>query len=292
LNLKFFSLSETIPESPASKSRRLRFLRILFTFYITNTLFGLFSLVVVVILNPRFPSFLNSVWLPADPSELTNGTSGALLPWAKTQVHVPLGWVCYLFAYYDFFPAYNVWLAVGSFDVILSMITYEHNAIVRISESARQQRRTIQSHVVLYQSLRILLADIYWVFGPLLYTTEMLNAGMNVLLFYGALQTTELSVMIFFWVTALGVPVRMYLIYLPILEMYMSSIRLREYFEIVKDRPLLDGLDPREHRKVTNLTRTMRPFVLRPCGLHRITPSSMTDFMLAVFSNVIAANNA
>jgi hypothetical protein len=150
-------------------------------------------------------------------------------------------------------------------------------------------------HTELYHSLQIFVMQVGNVFGRPIFVQELFNLGVCVFLFYGVMTEREVIYLTAFFLTnGVALTVRIYLLYLPMVNVYSKSLKFKEVVarKLIESKLLVDGarvgswvLDDRKilQRKAA----AFRHMVFRPAGLHQITPTSISDYVIAMFSNVV-----
>jgi len=283
-----------LPESAKSKSARLRYLKIQYIFYCANVVNSIVSMIPVVFLMKRLPQFLNSVWLP-DPNLPANQTSGAWKPIVEEMLGTSYGLdaIAYLLAFHDMFGAFIAWKAGTPYDVAVTMITRTMaNALDRMDKAVADGTANLSDIRTLYQSTRILTRDTDDVYGGLIFFYEILSLICHVTCTFAAMESTGTLMFPFFIHVAITFLVKMYLVYLPFVQVFHKSMKLKQRMMKIPDGSMLQHLGPANRKQVRQMTAGMRNIYFRPLGLHRMTHHSITDYVLAVFSNILMINSS
>lgn len=260
-----------LPESAPSKSKRLFYLKIQYIFYGTTVAAAFIFVVPLVISNPRFPCFINSVWPTVYSSE---NNFEKFLP--------------YIFGFWDIFPCYNSWESGAAFDIATSMMSRTiSNAMDRIINSLTQRAETattvveVNEILKIYNALRILVTNMNSAFGRLIFTHEMLNLATQVLCMYAAVQSgLPIIYPIYLSLNSIFLGIRMYLIYLPLVTVLVKSRELRNLIARYDDQQIRIGRKLEQNPR--QIAVTMRDLLFKPWGLHGITSTSISDYLLAV----------
>lgn len=213
----------------------------------------------------------------------------------------------------EVYEHFIVWSVFASFDTLLSMTCWFVTATLGKMEFLLTNRNCNIPHLCfLYRQLIIHVKMIERVFGPIIFTQELVNLAINVFTLYCMVTfgTKGLIFSFVFTFTGIGITARMFLLYMPMSNVYFESISFRKLTENIQNSNHLsvignktgpssssqnDGCYCRKKRKKNALVlaelRTLRSMHFRLCGVHRITPSSISDYMLALFSNYYTVRN-
>jgi len=277
-----------LPEAPHSKAKRLRYLKLQYSFYCFNVIAGLLGMIPIVVLAPRFPQFVNSVWLP-DPN--LNQTSAAFKPMVEEIFGTSYGIeaLTYIFAFYDVVMSYNTWQPIATFDIAVTMVTRTMaNGIGRIHQALLYGKGNFNELLTLYNSIRILSQEMTLILGGIIFVQEMMSLVCHVTCIFAAFQTSGTLLSLFFIHVSITFLVKMYLVYLPFVQLLHKSIQLRRYLQYRYKLTIPEQLGPNYKKQIWKLIGTIRTIYVRPLGLHRLTHTSITDYVLAAFSYVVA----
>jgi len=246
-------------------------------------------MVPMVLINKRFPSFVNSVWLP-DEKYVGNQETGALKPIVEDMLGTFYGIseLKYLFAFYDGFMCFNSWQPIAAFDIAVTMVSrILANALDRMHTAVMSGTSNVDEIFKLYNSLRILIHEINLAFGGILFVQEMMTLVCHVTSLFAALQTSGTWISLFFIHVSITFLVKMYLVYLPFVQVFHKSIQLRDDLKKRRQGTSGENFATNYRTGVEKKAETMRNLCVRPLGLHRLTHVSITDYVFAVFSYVV-----
>lgn len=230
----------------------------------------------------------------------------------------------YIFFFHEVYFAFVCWAIFGSFDIFVNVIfsiierTIDQTLILINIPAANGQ-----DCINLYTGLHAHIKKIDSTLGGIIFAQEMLNLILNSLVVYAALVSDNFMLLIFFVFNSFTVTLRMYVFYLPISNVYLKSLKFVKYFQkrsqkvgngvIITKTAVTEKITTSTSTSTSNSTTsmrrtasavkhvnmhsllkgkklaTLRHIVLRPLGLHRITPSSISDYILAVLSYMIVA---
>ena len=212
------------------------------------------------------------------------------------------------------------WEVIGSFDVLISMMcrTVCH-ALDKLTDMVKTEGLGALGGNDIYQSCRILVTVLGDALGCVLFLQELFNMGTGVLMFYGALKERKVIFLTaFFMINGVALTIRIYLLYLPMANVYIKSTNFKQFVdrELIKMKLQIaqhgadgaaeaaarrpdTGVDHgtfTEHNRFGNaFTRLLvekkvsgfQSMVFMPWGFHRITTKSIADYILAMCSYLV-----
>lgn len=131
-------------------------------------------------------------------------------------------------------------------------------------------------------------------FGPILFMQEIVNLALHVFILNSIVTFggQSLSLSLLCLSCAIGITIRMICLYWAIANIYFKSnefqLLINKYKFTVKNSSLSNV---KEIKIVSAEGKTLKPMFIRPWGIHRITPRSMSDYMLALFSYYYTVRN-
>lgn len=322
-------IENLLPEPIEKRKRRIKILKIQYIIY-SGAIIGCFvTLSAMAFFIPRFPPFINSILL-------NNQSKPYEFEQQEPEIKVLLILRKYICSILESYTGIVAWTILSHFDLLLSMMcrTISH-AMDKLKELVILHDGLHENELSLYHSLRIIVTNMNLAFGKVLFLQELFSMGTTVLVLYGALNTTDSVILTAFFISnSIALTLRIYLLYLPMSNVYMQSQYFKEFIhskllEAREDRiaearkrktssgksihsinggggggiitdyrresTLLSNnittITAKDETRIEKKVATFRYMVFRPFGFHRISPTSIIDYILAVMSYLVTVKN-
>ena len=216
--------SVSFADNSASRQARTSSFHRQLALYVVAILSSPLGLIPINIFFPRFPSFLNSVFLPDSTGRTLLDSFITDSPRLLCTLNILIRTVFHLREVY--FPLL-AWACFGNCDILLNALFASiSTAIEQAHKECLADGTSLAarySALNLYSGLRVQLIRIDSHLGLLIFSQEMLNLIMNALVVYAALVFENPILVAFFGFNVFTVTARMYIFYLPIARVLHRS---------------------------------------------------------------------
>jgi len=262
-------------ESEMAIGKRVKFLKQQLVCYAGAWWGCLLTMIPITYIIPRFPPFLNSIFLPdakemgEEPTTFYGGIIQLTLSTLELQTSV------------------MAWGLIGGFDVLVSMICrslcniidkLKLEYVVRVTE-----QREVTDLIEVYQICQIVSTQFGKVFSRLLFFQEITNLILSVFLLVGALNGENVLLSTFCLCNTFGVTLRMYVLYLPMAKLYWKSSRFVKFLKSQSRKKKTERIQVFAVEEAARI-ECVKAIAMKAWFMHKISPTSILDYTLALVS--------
>jgi len=243
------------------------------TLYSVAWVLSFLLLIPIAYIVPRFPPFLNSIYMVTEKSDPSKPPHSVLLQYIFTTIELP--------------TTILAWGLLGGFDVLVSMIC---RSLIRIIECLEEEFRRHQTmprmsdkFTETYFACQIVTTQFNAVFARLLFFQEFTNLLLSVFILHGALSGVDLYLSVFCLCNTFPLTLRMYVLYLPMSTLYIKSKRLLNCIKIHSSEKKTSHGNGQAVPEAPR-AQSFRTIMLKAWFFHKISPTSILDYSFAFVS--------